>query len=267
DPWAAATPIVDNGFRPNYVFRVSVRDEYAGTFLVDQALKKYRKVALLLENTGWGRSNQKAMTAALAERNLTPVAVEWFNWGEEDPAPQLERIVTAGTEVILLVANAPEGISIVKAMARRQKRLPIISHWGITGGYFWEYAHRELELVDLQFLQTFSFMNPQSEKTRRVIRKYFKTYGVQSPGEIIAPVGTAHAYDLVHLLAIAVKRAGSLDRPRIRDELERIDSYNGLVKDYSPPFTPERHEALSQSEFIMTRYNNHGHIVPVSGRQ
>ena len=50
DPWAAASAIVDNGFRPNYVFRVSVRDEYAGTFLVDQALKKYGKVAILLEN-------------------------------------------------------------------------------------------------------------------------------------------------------------------------------------------------------------------------
>ena len=30
DPWAAATLIVDNGFDPNYVFRVSVRDQHAG---------------------------------------------------------------------------------------------------------------------------------------------------------------------------------------------------------------------------------------------
>ena len=30
DPWAAGTPVVDNGRNPNFVFRVSVRDEYAG---------------------------------------------------------------------------------------------------------------------------------------------------------------------------------------------------------------------------------------------
>ena len=262
DPWAAATPIVDNGFSPNYVFRVSVRDEYAGDFLVNQALKKYRKVALLLENTGWGRSNHKAMIAALAKRDLTPAAVEWFNWGEKDHTIRLESIATAGAEVILLVANAPEGIDIIRCMAKQPTRIPVISHWGITGGYFWEQVNRELNLVDLQFLQTFSFMNPQSEKTRNVSQRYFETYGEDSPGKIMAPVGTAHAYDLVHLLAIAIERAGSLDRARIREELEKIDSYHGLVKHYSPPFTRERHDALDQSDFIMARYNNQGCIVP-----
>ncbi len=36
-PWAAGTPVVKNGHSPNYVFRVSVRDEYAGAFLVGSA--------------------------------------------------------------------------------------------------------------------------------------------------------------------------------------------------------------------------------------
>jgi C4-dicarboxylate-binding protein DctP len=43
DPWAAATNIVENGHNPNYVFRVSVRDEYAGPFLVNEALKKIKR--------------------------------------------------------------------------------------------------------------------------------------------------------------------------------------------------------------------------------
>ena len=48
-PWAAGTPVVKNGYQPNYVFRVSIRDEFAGAFLVQKALQKgYRKVALAL---------------------------------------------------------------------------------------------------------------------------------------------------------------------------------------------------------------------------
>lgn len=263
DPWAAATPIVDNGYKPNYVFRVSVRDEYAGSFLVEQALKKYKKVALLLENTGWGRSNEKAMIAALAEKKLAPAAVEWFNWGENDMTPQLTRIENSGAEVILLVSNAPEGITILKSMAVRHSKIPIISHWGITGGYFWENTSRELKLVDLRFLQTFSFRVPKNEKTREIIRKYIEKYGVNNWGEIIAPAGTAHAYDLVHLLAKAIKQAGSLDSPSIRDSLERIEFHQGLIKKYSPPFNPVKHDALDQSDFFMARYNNQGHIVPI----
>jgi len=267
DPWAAATPIVENGRNPNYVFRVSVRDEYAGSFLVKQALKEYKRVALLLENTGWGRSNHKGMTTALAENRLSPVAVEWFNWGEEDMTAQLARIENAGADVILLVANAPEGISVIKNMARRPEKLPVISHWGITGGYFWENVNRELETVDLKFLQTFSFMTQKNRKTKEVVRKYFESYDVDSPGKIISPVGTAHAYDLVHLLAKAIEKAGSLERPAIRDALERIESYDGLVKEYSPPFTTKMHDALNHNDFIMARYNRNGHIVPVAEKQ
>ena len=55
-PWAAGTPIVQNEYSPNFVFRVSVRDEYAGGFLVDRALERgLSKIGLLLERTGWGR--------------------------------------------------------------------------------------------------------------------------------------------------------------------------------------------------------------------
>ena len=265
DPWAAATPIVDNGFTPNYVFRVSVRDQYAGPFLVDQALRKYRQVALLLENTGWGRSNHQAMTAALAERKLTPTVVEWFNWGEEDMGRHLDRIEQSGARVILLVANSPEGIKVIKSMAKRRKKIPIISHWGITGGYFWEQTNRELESVDLEFLQTFSFLAPKNEDVAgRVQERYFKAYGIDTPGKIVAPVGTAHAYDLVHLLARAIRLADSTDRPAIRDALERLDFYHGLVRDYSPPFTPQRHDALDANDFIMACYDHHGLIVPVA---
>ena len=263
DPWAAATSIVDNGYQPNYVFRVSVRDQYAGSFLVKWALQKYKNVALLLENTGWGRSNHKAMTVALAERKLTPIAVEWFNWGEKDMTPQLTRIENSKAEVILLVANAPEGISVIKSMAQRPKKIPIISHWGITGGYFWENTNRELGIINLKFLQTFSFMSPKKEKTKKIIQQYCNEYDVKTPGEIVAPVGTAHAYDLIHLLAKAIKQAGSLNRPAIRDALEQIESYHGIVKAYSPPFTATMHDALNQNDFIMAKYDSNGYIVSV----
>ncbi len=90
-----------------------------------------------------------------------------------------------------------------------------------------------------------------------------QAYKVDHVGKIFAPSGTAHAYDLVHLLAIAIKNAGSLDRPAIRGALEQIKKYEGVVKSYRPPVTPQRHDALDQSSFFLARYDQNGFIIPI----
>jgi len=264
NPWAAATKIVDNAYSPNYVFRVSVRDEYAGPFLIEKALEKYKNIALLLVNDGWGKGNEKSMTQALMHRNLKPVSVHWFNWGEKDMSGQLNNIESAGADVIILVAGSAEGAFIVKNMAARAKKLPVISHWGITGGHFWKAVNRELESVHLSFLQSFSFFNATTEKSKYLIQQYFKTYGVDQIRQIFAPVGTAHAYDLVHLLAMAIKKAGTIDSQAVRDALELLDDYHGVVKHYNPPFTPERHDALDRSSFMLCKFSQNGCIIPLN---
>lgn len=262
-PWAAATGIVKHHHRPNFVFRASVRDEDAGPFLVSEAFKKYRRMALLLENTAWGRSNYESMTDALKKRDLVPVAVEWFNWGQKDMAQEVMRIEKSGAQVILLVANAPEGASIIKALAKRSIKVPVVSHWGVTGGYFWEEVHRELSDMDFKFLQSFSFLRAGNEATRSFARAYCETYSVPTPEQIPAPVGTAHAYDLMHLLAKAIKLAGTLDRSAIRDTMERLGAHQGLVKNYDPPFTSENHDAFDRNVLFLATYDSNGYIVPI----
>ncbi len=264
-PWAAATGIVENGYEPNYVFRVSVNDRLAGRFLVGQALRNHRNIALLLENTSWGRSNHEAMTVALAERGAVPAAVEWLNWGEDDLSRQLLEIVDSGAEALLLVANAPEGATVVRTMARLPRPIPIFSHWGITGGAFHQMVRRELETVDLRFLQTFSFACTQNPKVREMGESYLLRYHLTDPAAIPIPSGTAHAYDLVHLLARAIEVAGNLERSALRDALERLGLYHGLVKTYDPPFTPNRHDALDITDYFMARYDDRGFIVPLPG--
>lgn len=264
-PWAAATPIIENGYKPNFVFRVSVRDEFAGSVLVKEALKKGKsKIALLLENTGWGRSNQKAMTDALKAEKKEPAIVEWFNWGEKDLTPQLKRIEASKAEIILLVANAPEGKTILKTMYRDSIFLPIISHWGITGGSFGKELSEELSKIPFEFLQTYSFLTSKSTKNQKLIQKYSDLYHITHPKEIIAPVGTAHAYDLVYLLAKAIKNTQHLDRPAIRDALENIKSYKGLVKHYKPPFRPNHHDALNSNDLFLAKYDKQGNVIPIS---
>jgi branched-chain amino acid transport system substrate-binding protein len=80
---------------------------------------------------------------------------------------------------------------------------------------------------------------------------------------VLLPIGTAQAYDLIHLLALAVKQANSLDRTAIRDALEHLGPYAGLLRQYNPPFTVDKHDALDITDLRLARYDTDGTIIPV----
>lgn len=267
-PWAAGTTLIDNGHNPNFVFRVSIRDEIAGGFLVKKAEGAgYRSPALLLERTAWGRSNERAIVAALnANPRLRLVRTEWFNRGAQSLDDAIDRMTTAGADVILLVSGAPEGRVLVRAMAARSpaQHLPIISHWGIASGNFVGETELAVEAVDLRVLQTVLFARPPfPDRTQRFFATYRKLFAdATTPAAILSPAGTAHAYDLVHLLAMAVRKADTFDRLAVRNAMEHLGRYEGLVRDYDPPFTRERHDALTDDDFQMGRFTAGDMIVP-----
>ncbi len=268
DPWAAGTPIVANGFEPNYVFRVSVRDEYAGRFLIGAALERgFERPGLLLWRTAWGRSNEKAMNDALAQLGRRPADIAWFNTGHQDFSDEIEALVRSGADVVMLVANPVDGLAAVQAMAARAEnaRLPVISHWGITGGDFHSKNPEAIAAIDLTFLQTFSFATPPFPgRAARVYSAYCEAFqDCTLPENVISPVGTAHAYDLVHLLKLAIERAGTTERGAVRAALENLGRFEGLMRDYDPAFTPGRHDALDASSFGLARFTDGGGIEPL----
>lgn len=120
-----------------------------------------------------------------------------------------------------------------------------------------------MQQLDLSFVQTFSFINTHTATSQNLVKHYIAKYHVNSVRDIFAPTGTAHAYDLVHLLVKAIEKAQVPDRDKIRDALEELESYTGVVKTYKQPFTKDRHEALSSMDFQMARFAADGVIVPL----
>ncbi|MGX5202769.1 DctP family TRAP transporter solute-binding subunit [Aliikangiella sp. IMCC44632] len=262
NPWAAATNIVDNGHNPNFIFRVSVRDEFAGEFLLNEALKISSNVGLLLVNNPWGRGNKNAIQHALSAKNLSATSLEWFDWGESNFDKILQRMKASGSEVIIYVGNPNEAANMVKSLALQESPPAVISHWGITGSEFHKLAGDALEKIDLRVLQTYSFIHQNGHKAKQLVKRYKEKYFIKDASEIVAPTGTAHAYDLTYLLAAAIRSAKSIDSDLVRQHLEKIPKYNGLIKSYSPPFTPNNHDALSIEDLTIAHYKN-GNLVPL----
>ena len=114
------------------------------------------------------------------------------------------------------------------------------------------------------FLQTYSFFGKQNERGQAVLKALKDKYGVKGPEDVIAPVGTANAYDGLHLVALAIDQAGSTDGTKVRDALEGLKAeYKGLIKTYRRPFTTDQHDALTDDDYIMVVWKG-GKIVPVA---
>jgi branched-chain amino acid transport system substrate-binding protein len=261
--WAAGTNITRNGKKPNFVFRVSANDDEVDKYLVRYAAEQLKrgKPGLLLENTAWGQSNEAGLGKWFGERGVKAVGVEKFNWNDPDMSPQLLRLKQGGADVVMLVANAPEGAQVVKSRAKVGWEVPIVSHWGISGGRFAELTG---ELSDgVVFVQTYSFFGKQSARGEAVLKALKDKYGVKGPEDVTAPVGTANAYDGLHLVALAIEQAKSTDGAKVREALEDLKAeYAGLIKTYKRPFTAEQHDALTERDYIMVVWKG-GKIVPV----
>lgn len=265
DPWAAADGIVDNGQRTNWVFRLSLNDTMAVTAILRQARARgFRKVGVMLPTIGWGRSNHEALQRLMPlfpEMQL--VGVEWFTMaGEPVLVDRYLNLRREGAEALILVANEREGAQLLRETAQLPpaQRMPVLSHWGVTGGDFPKLAGAALHEQDFSVVQTYSFGQARTRRARELGLAAMGRFGVNHPDKLPSPVGIAHAYDLVHLLAMAVERAGTTDRRAIRDALERLPAHDGVVRAYRPPFTARRHEALTVDDLFFSRYRRDGRL-------
>jgi branched-chain amino acid transport system substrate-binding protein len=261
--WAAGTPITRNGAAENYVFRVSAVDELVDVALVDYAMKKYgaKKPGMILINNPWGESNEKGLKAALDAKKIPYAGIEKFETNDVDVVPQLARLKAAGADVLFLVANVAPSSQVVKSLDRMGWDVPIVSHWGPAGGRFTELAGASAAKV--HFIQTFSFSGNPSPKAAALFAALKAKYPeIKTLADVTPAVGIANAYDAMHLVALAIANAGSTEGPKVRAGFYAIDKYEGLIKTYVKPFTPENQDALSASDYIFTYFKG-DEILPL----
>jgi branched-chain amino acid transport system substrate-binding protein len=262
--WAAGTPITRNGATENYAFRVSAVDELVDKALVDYSIAKYqtKKPGMILINNPWGESNEKGLKAALAAKTIAYAGIEKFETNDVDVVPQLSRLKEAGADVLYLVANVAPSSQVVKSLDRMGWAVPIVSHWGPAGGRFSELAGPSAAKV--HFIQTYSFSGRLSGKGEAVLAALKKKYPeIKTLADVTPAVGIANAYDAMHLTALAIATAGSLEGPKVREAFYAIDSYDGLIKSYKKPFSPQNQDALSEKDYIFTHFVE-GEILPLT---
>ena len=263
-PWAAGTAITQNKADPNFVFRVSAVDEIVDKAMLQYAQKTFnaKKPGMILINNPWGESNEKGLTAALAAKGVKAAGVEKFENNDVDVVPQLTRLKEAGADSLFLVGNVGPSSQVVKSLDRMGWKVPVVSHWGPAGGRFTELAGPSA--TNVHFIQTYSFFGKQSPVGDKVLKALMAKYpDIKGPGDVTPAVGVANAYDAMHLVALAIEKAGGTGGDAIRQGFYKIDSYDGLIKKYAKPFTPSVHDAINENDYVWTHFVDN-QILPVA---
>ena len=263
-PWAASKKLTAADEPSQSIFRISANDRLASEFIASYARKHYRKPALIVENTIWGRGNLDDIKTYLTSQGIMPSYEAVINRGQMSYRSQLEDAMQAGADSVILIVNTHEGNIIIPELFELNKQLPIISHWGILGEGFAEQHRSILNELNLSFFQTFIFDESQRPQAAVLEQAYRNEYGLNATEQIHAQHAVAQAYDLVKLLAVAVEKAGSPEREHIISALESLPPYEGVIKRYRSAFSPDSHDGLDVSDFKMARFNESGHIVSVN---
>ncbi len=262
-PWAAGTPITKNNTNPNFVFRVSAVDEIVNKAMLAYSQKTFnaKNCGMILVNNPWGESNEKGLIAALTAKGMKPAGIEKFEANDVDVVPQLTRLKAAGADCLFMVGNVGPSAQVVKSLDRMGWKVPIVSHWGPAGGRFTELAGPSAK--DVHFVQTYSFFGKQGPVGDKVLKSLMAKYpDIKGPGDVTPAVGVANAYDAMMLVAEAIRRAGKVDGPAIREGFYQIGTYNGLIKTYDKPFSPGNHDAVNENDYVWTQFIDN-QILPV----
>jgi branched-chain amino acid transport system substrate-binding protein len=258
-PWFAlavgGVGILENNRKPNYMFRVATNDREVAKFLVNYGQDKAggKRFAILNEDTGWGVPAIEDLRAALKGRNLEPVSADKMKVGDTDFTPQMLRAKNAGADTILTYSNAVEMANALRAGNKIGFKPKVISAWGLANPTFPSLAGPMADGV--MVMQTFTFVKNTRPKAQALFKRLAEKYKeIKDPTEVANPSYTGNTYDATHMIALAIRKAGSTEGPKVHAALESLGTYDGLIKKYANPFSPDRHEALGPDDYEMTTW-------------
>ncbi len=233
----------------NYVFRIAAGDPIQAEMIVSEGVdkKKFKKVALLCDDTNYGQNGRQKMEDALAARKITPVYVGKFKIKDTDMTAQLQEARKAGAEAILAYGIGPELAQIANGMQKLGWRVPMIGSWTLSMSNFIDAAGPNGDGATMP--QTFIQRGATSPKAKKFIADYQKKFTVE---RIPSAVSAAQGYDSMYVLAQAIEQAGGTEGPKIKAALEDLKKpYVGVIATWAKPFSKTDHEAVHREQVLM----------------
>jgi branched-chain amino acid transport system substrate-binding protein len=227
----------------NYVFRVSLNDGIQTSFMIDYIKsRKYQRIGLMHDSTGWGQSGRDTALRLLKDANLDLAAgPEVFDQNDSDMTTQLTKMRDAKVDFVIAYSLAPAAVQIAKSMQKIGLKAPWTGTWALVAPNFLKLGGKEL----IEGVMAVTSYTPEHSANAKALHEKVE-HVFKDQGGDFHPVATAQTYDGVRLLLNALDKVGP-DPQKIRDALEEIDDFNEPVtKMKAHPFSRLNHESLGR---------------------
>jgi len=245
---AGAVVIIDPAKK--WVFKTPHTDRMAAERVFDDMKKAgLTKVALLSETSGFGQSGRKETQAVASKYGITLVADETYGPKDTDMTAQLTKIKgTPGVQAVFVFGLGQGPAVVTKNFAQLGIKLPLYQSHGVASDEYMKLAGPAAEGVRLPSpALLIAGKLAASDPQKKVVNDYAKAYGERWKSDVSTFGGYAH--DGLMLAVDAMKRAGSADRAKVRDALERTTNFVATSGVFN--MSPTDHMGLSLSAFRM----------------
>ncbi|OAI52487.1 hypothetical protein AYO46_00570 [Betaproteobacteria bacterium SCGC AG-212-J23] len=188
------------------------------TLLAHARSKNLKRVALITDNSDLGQAIGKAFKGALEKANIQIVADEVVARGATTAMPQMQKIRAANPEAMFLAGVlTAENVLIFRAYKELGVKFPIHSSYNLSVPIYETVAKG---LIDgITFVDAY---DPDKPEVKAFVAAYRKAMG-KDPQNL-----HGYGYDGIHLIADAIRRAGSTDKEKIREAMQKTD-YAGVM--------------------------------------
>jgi len=182
------------------------------SYLKDEA--RFKKIAVLGENTDYGRGGAAAIAKALKPLGVTITSSEYYDKGTQDFTTVLTRLKLAAPDAIALYTVGADQINFIRQYRGFGMHVPLTGRIELGGLQAEGIKSGAIDGATSVFQYAAELDTPANQA-------FVKAYKAKYKEDPL--LQSAIAYENVQLLADAIKRAGSVDRKAVRDAIQASD--------------------------------------------
>ena len=241
---AAAVEIIEP-VKP-WVFKVAPTDRMAAArILADLRQRNLTRLALISGDGGFDKSGREQLLALAPQYGITLVADEFYGNKDTDMSAQLAKIRATDAQAILNFGFGQAPAIVTRNIKQLGITLPLYHSHGVASKTFIELAGDAAEGARLPAAAlVVAEQLPDSDPQKPVLLAYQQRYQTAH-----GPVSTfgGHGYDSLRMAAAAITRAGSTDKAKVREQLEKTQGFIGTAGIFN--LSPADHLGLGTEAF------------------
>nr|MBP6734151.1 ABC transporter substrate-binding protein [Chromatiaceae bacterium] len=217
----------------------------AAKIYTDMKRRGLTKVALISGDGGFDKSGREESLKLAPEYGITIVSDESYGNKDTDMTAQLTKIRDSGAQAILNFGFGTGPAIVTKNLRQLGIDLPLYQSHGVASKKYIELAGAAAEGVRLPAAallvpEKLADTDPQKPALLAYTRKYEAAHGD------VSTFG-GHAYDALFIAVEAIKRAGTTDKAKVRDEIEKTQGFPGTAGIFN--MSPQDHMGLGLDAF------------------